>query len=609
MGNAPAPALSPPAPASGLAFWWALAALLVATTGAYAPMLGHTFYSDDFRLVLDARDTGFGDTLRFLCCGESERPWQYWRPGWRLLFQLAHAAFGTAPAPYMVVALAMHLACVTALFALAQRLTANLPVACAAALLFALHPGHVEAVVWVAAAFNVLPAALLLFVATGAVAAFLHHGRVRALVTGAVLAVASFLWKEAAYGFPALLALAWWQARREVGLGARHRRWLFGAAASVALVVVAHYLWRNKMSGLIGSVGDTFYVVAANAAAFVRQLAPVPGGDIVVLLSTLGAMLASWLCLPGGGRFFLGAAVCGTVPYVFFSGGSRFAYFFHAPLAVALASGVAHWLGAGRSVARSWLAAAIVVAPLVLSPLSLAGEITRLGEHGRTAAALLTNLEGDGLLATDQLLVDHVPEGLMNGFEAAVHLRTGRSVTVASLQAVPRPPFVVYLDASGLRVAESTTILTLDLAAKRYVARPFGAATGGLLPVPVFALCQSFRLVRDEAEAQALVAGRQVDVVRTPLLFEAPATPPVAEATGTITGLRTDIRHMGVTVECTGTSLLLIAFPLPADFRRPPGAIWIDDRPVPVLAANLIFHAVVVPAGKHDVRLLPSFGR
>jgi hypothetical protein len=43
-------------------------------------------------------------------------------------------------------------------------------------------------------------------------------------------------------------------------------------------------------------------------------------------------------------------------------------------------------------------------------------------------------------------------------------------------------------------------------------------------------------------------------------------------------------------------------------FEKPPGAIHVDGKPVPVVRANVLFHAIVVPAGRHDVRLLPLGG-
>lgn len=589
---------------------WAIPVAIAAiTVWSFRAMLGQPLLSDDFGLIVGNRELGLDGFLRFLVFADyGEQQWMYWRPGWVLLFWLVHTAFGAEPFAWKCTALALHVGSVLLLYTIARRATGSLVVAAAAALLLALHPGHGEAVLWVAAAFNVLPAAMLLLAAAWCTWRAAANGGTRLLVAGWSLAAASFLWKEAAYGFPVVMFTAWLVGRKR-GAWRRSDTVFAAATTAFAMLVVAHYLGRNKATGFAGSAGDMLQVMAASLAMFVRQLVAVPGGNVVVAAGAVTVALVLFVVLRGQVRFWLVATAAGTLPYVFLAGSGRFAYFVHVPLCLLLATGVASALRASASRRREWVAAGFVLLPLALAPGSLRAEIERFGADAALADRVLTALVADGHAVSDRLVVDVVPECLMNGFEPALALRTGRDMRVSSLQAVPRPPFLIHIHAGDPPLSRDSTILHFDPAAQRYVARPFGDLLGGLVPTPLLALCHRFRVVAGEAEARALLAAGDAPPAVSPLLYEAPGVAIDPAGTGEITAPRTDIRDMGATVTCTAASLLVIAFPVPVDFRSPPGAIWIDGVPVPVLVANILFHAVVVPPGTHDVRLIPAFGR
>ena len=124
-----------------------IAVVVAVVVAAYASLLGHWFYSDDFAHLLLERDLGFGGFLRFLLFADfGERPWVYWRPGWVGLFQLVNGCAGTTPWPYHLVCIGLHAVASVAVFAVARRAVGSVLLAFAAALLFALMPSHAEAV-------------------------------------------------------------------------------------------------------------------------------------------------------------------------------------------------------------------------------------------------------------------------------------------------------------------------------------------------------------------------------------------------------------------------------------------------------------------------------
>lgn len=581
-------------------------AVVLLTIWAYRGMLAHHFHSDDFALVLQNRDLGFGGFLRWLFLGDyGGRSWAYWRPGWSLLFWGVHAVAGPQPGPYMLTALLLHVACVVAVYQIALRVAGAVLPAAAAAVVFALHPAHAEAVHWVSAAFNVLPACLLL--TTAGWLLWRHHteGRPRDAWWAFALIAASFAFKEAAYGFPLVVAASWW-------FGAQGRRWqrphlrtlLFGLGLCAAIGL--HYVFRSHASAPSGSLANNVEFVKACLTTLLRAVAPLPGstGEVVATAAAIFAVLfalGSQLT-----RYLLVWSACATLPYVVMSSGGRFSYFAHAPLALLLArAGTA--CGATRSAWRGVLAAAAIVATLLLSPLRLQDEIDRFGAESQAAQHVLDALEHDRLLDTDRLAVDVIPACLRNGLESAIELRVGRRIQVRSLGTIERPPFVILVD-EGALTARDGPFLHFDKAANRYVRGSFAEVFGDLVPVPLFTLAGRYRVVADDAQALQLMRGREIDPFSEPILH-APLPVPIGEPVAArVVAVRTDIRNMGLVVECERAVLLVVAFPIPAEFEKPPGAIHVDGVPVPIVRANLLFPAIVVPAGRHDVRLLPSFG-
>ena len=133
---------------------WAAAALLVLGLVAvvYRGALDANFHDDDFNWLFDARRFDWAHLVDFT------RYSHFYRPVVELYFTAGLAAFGCAPAPFHALSIAIHLANVAQVFVLAHALTGRALAAYLAALLFCVQPGYVEAVVWVGAITDLLPA-------------------------------------------------------------------------------------------------------------------------------------------------------------------------------------------------------------------------------------------------------------------------------------------------------------------------------------------------------------------------------------------------------------------------------------------------------------------
>lgn len=137
----------------------ALFAILAATLVVYGRALSGELVYDDRLLI--ARNPLIADLANlprlftsgywdFLDLREAQYI-GYWRPLTAILQALVWPFAGSASGPYHAVCLAIHLGATAAAFGLAGRLGAPPWIAAATALLFALHPAHVESVAWISA--------------------------------------------------------------------------------------------------------------------------------------------------------------------------------------------------------------------------------------------------------------------------------------------------------------------------------------------------------------------------------------------------------------------------------------------------------------------------
>lgn len=582
--------------------WPALTLVAFGTFAAYAGLLGNWFYSDDFTLLLNNRDLGFDGFLRFLVFADyGDRPWLYWRPGWALLMWLLYSAAGTTAWPYYFACVVLHAAAASTVALIAYLATNNRVMATLVGIVFAVLPSHAGAVAWIAAALNVIPAAICLFVAGWAAWRYADGGRPRYAIALVTLVAVSLLWKEAAYPFPLVFAAACLMAR---GHG-RPQAWRgqLVVFALLTAMVLWHYVARSHRTPFAGSADAIWYAFVHHLANFWRGLLPfLPGDDQAAAgVVAAGAALVFALGSPKT-RFLLLWTIAALWPYVVLTHGERFAYFFHGPALVCAAS-LLHDLarrldwGAGPAWANLlWIAVA------VLAGLRLPDAILAHRRHGEECERIWRFVEQTGSHRQPRLVVDGLPLSLENGFEAMVEVLGGTRPEVVHLQVVPRPPFLLYLNRAFDAMPDTTPVL--HLAADPPQCTTKAELVGDLVPMPVLSFVER-HAVASEAEIDAALGRRDASLATCPLLSAAPpceAGPPGAHRIGDVA---VDLRGTTVDVECERTALLLIAFPVPVELR-PPGRVTIDGAPVPVVAANLWFHAVCVPAGRHRVELLPA---
>lgn len=140
---------------------WALPLVLLVALAVAAPSLQGDFVYDD--LLLAKTNPGIVE-LSFASVGSAfqEAYWDfleptnadrlgYYRPLTRISLMVGHALTGGEPLGFHVVSVLWHLAATAAAFLLARRMARSTAIGAWTALLFALHPLHVEAYAWISA--------------------------------------------------------------------------------------------------------------------------------------------------------------------------------------------------------------------------------------------------------------------------------------------------------------------------------------------------------------------------------------------------------------------------------------------------------------------------
>jgi protein O-mannosyl-transferase len=163
----------------------------------------------------------------------------YYRPIFLLWLKLNYSLFGVSPAGWHLSSVALHVLATVQVYWLGRRLLKHQTAAAIAALLFAVHPVHVESVAWVSGVTDPLMCVSLL----GSVLAFLRWQEKRTVTAYAfamLFGAIALLSKEPAVVLPLLVAVSAWAATPRDSKLSPNERWalLPFVALLVAYVVV-----------------------------------------------------------------------------------------------------------------------------------------------------------------------------------------------------------------------------------------------------------------------------------------------------------------------------------------------------------------------------------
>lgn len=194
--------------------WLLLAVLSVTFLAYFTALFGEFVYDDGFQILKNPTLQSLANVpamftqgvWQFMSAGQSEAVGLYYRPMFNSLLILNYQLFGFAPLGWHLVSVLLHVAATGLVYWLAKRWGWPALAALLAALVFGLHPVHVESVAWVSGVPDPLAAVFLLL-------ALLAYEKQRA--TGAAVwlgasllcALAALFTKEVAIVLPAIIGL------------------------------------------------------------------------------------------------------------------------------------------------------------------------------------------------------------------------------------------------------------------------------------------------------------------------------------------------------------------------------------------------------------------
>ncbi len=208
----------------------------------FLPSLTVGFVSDDFGLAASAHDA-----RNVLDAVRSPAFVSFYRPFVLLIWWLGDRLWHGAPLGFHLFAVLIHAANALLVYALGRRLIGSVYGALVAALLFAVHPLHVEPVSWPAASSDLVCTAFGLLSLLAALAYVGSTTPWPLLLPGALAAfVLALLSKEVAFALPGVVVLI---------LALQHadsRRRAVAVAVSYLLVLVLYLFWRSQVLGGLG---------------------------------------------------------------------------------------------------------------------------------------------------------------------------------------------------------------------------------------------------------------------------------------------------------------------------------------------------------------------
>lgn len=265
-----------------LAAMAAAVALLV-----FIPTAGYQFIWDDLPLILEnPRVTSPGGPL------EAFNPDQYqfrindqnvfYRPLTRMAFALEYAMWGSSPVGYHLINVLLHAVNTALVFGLILLLAGRRDWAFAAALLFAVHPVHVEAVAWIKCRSELMAFLFGVIAFMAAVQGLRNGRRIAWMAVACVLLLAALLSKQTALGLaPVLTAYAWMFAPAQ-----RRREWLLWTVP--LWIVAAGYAALDRM------------VLSANEQEVMVNGVVLNGFQRAALVIESLFLYVKWLAIPLG---------------------------------------------------------------------------------------------------------------------------------------------------------------------------------------------------------------------------------------------------------------------------------------------------------------------
>lgn len=276
-------------PFGGLTEGRVLFLIVAATVLVYANSLGGQFLFDDTKQIVNNPSlrswsnvvAAFTSDVWSFQRGTAatDIPPPYYRPLFTVYFTVAYKLFGLWEPGWHLLNLLVHVLVTVAVYYLVRRLSTSLSVAALAALLFGVHPAHVESVSWISGIPD--PLAALFYVP--ALTWYVRHrqeGGRRRLAASLVAFALSLLCKETAIVLPLVIAV--WEFSRE-GSGSLRVRAKTAALACVAFLgVAAGYLlirlsvlglisWKHPMSAQV-SDSAVLLTVPFTLASYLRHL-------------------------------------------------------------------------------------------------------------------------------------------------------------------------------------------------------------------------------------------------------------------------------------------------------------------------------------------------
>jgi 4-amino-4-deoxy-L-arabinose transferase-like glycosyltransferase len=285
-----------PDTASRLPAWWGIIVVLALTFAVYIPTLRYQFVHDDRGQIVEnpavhswhAVPTYF--TSHVWAAVMPEKLGNYYRPLFLLWLRINDAVFGNHAWGWHLTTILSHVLTTLLVYLLAWRLGIGSDGALLAALIFGLHPAHIEAVAWISGVTEPLLGIFL-------IASFLSY--VQSRVEGArglkwkvislVLFALAMLEKETALILPGLLLVY---------------EWIFGMEWGRPLEVRRILRWCG---GALGRIWPYFFLVALYVPAriyalqgFNHPVTPLSTGQLVFTWPSLMGLWVRHLIWPAG---------------------------------------------------------------------------------------------------------------------------------------------------------------------------------------------------------------------------------------------------------------------------------------------------------------------